>query len=389
MQLIEVTNKALEKSFIHFPIALYRDEKNYIRPLDKDIKAVFDPTKNKNFRNGEAIRWLLANDNGQYIGRIAAFYDKKTSKKNEQPTGGIGFFECINDQKAANMLFDQGKKWLASKGMEAMDGPINFGDRNSWWGLLVDGFHEPNYQMPYNPSYYQTLFEQYGWQLYFNQYTYKRPMGAEVGLTDRFYERAQRTLQLPDYEFRHITKKEYAVVHEYFLEVYNKAWAGHGGVKEMAPRAAKALFKQMKPIADVKLLWFAFHKDRPVAFFISMPELNQLYKHLNGQWNLLAKLKFLYLLKTGACKKGLGVVFGVVPEHQRKGVEGALVVSFVQKMAWKKGFHYHDIEMNWIGDFNPKMMRVVEQVEGQLFKTHITYRYLFDRTKEFKRAKKI
>jgi hypothetical protein len=111
-----------------------------------------------------------------------------------------------------------------------------------------------------------------------------------------------------------------------------------------------------------------------------------LYKHLNGQWNLWAKLKFLYMLKTGACKKALGIVFGVVPTHQKKGVEGGLVVSYVNKMAWKEGFPYKDIEMNWIGDFNPKMMRVVEQIGGEIAKTHITYRKLFDETKEFKRA---
>ena len=123
-----------------------------------------------------------------------------------------------------------------------------------------------------------------------------------------------------------------------------------------------------------------------MAFFISIPELNELYKHLNGQWNLWSKLKFLYLLKTGKCKTGLGIVFGVVPEHQKKGVEGGLVISFVKKMAWKDGFRYNDIEMNWIGDFNPKMIRVVEQIGGQKYKTHITYRKLFDETKEFKRA---
>lgn len=389
MKLIEVNDKATEKAFIQLPVELYKNEKNYIRPLDKDIKAVFDPEKNKNYRNGEAIRWILQDDSGKVIGRIAAFYDKKTSKKNDQPTGGIGFFECINDQEAADLLFDTGKAWLEGKGMEAMDGPINFGDRNSWWGLLVDGFHEPNYQMPYNFGYYKELFENYGWQLYFNQYTYQRPMGAEVDFSERFYQKANLNIDNPDYEYRHITKREYPIVHQYFREVYNNAWAGHGGVKEMPEKAAKLLFKQMKPIADIKLLWFAFYKGKPVAFFISMPELNQLYKHLNGQWNLISKLKFLYYLKTKACHKALGVVFGVVKEHQRKGIEGALVVSYVRKMAWKKGFQYSDLEMNWIGDFNPKMMRIAEQLDSKIYKTHITYRYLFDRTKKFERAKKI
>ena len=93
----------------------------------------------------------------------------------------------------------------------------------------------------------------------------------------------------------------------------------------------------MKPIVDLKLLWFAFYKNEPVAFFISMPELNQLYKHLSGQWNLISKLRFLYLLKTGACKKGLGVVFGVVPQHQRKGLEGSSSSILFAENSMEKG----------------------------------------------------
>ncbi|PIQ48648.1 MAG: hypothetical protein COW03_09065 [Cytophagales bacterium CG12_big_fil_rev_8_21_14_0_65_40_12] len=386
MELVEVRDKRSEEDFIHFPVELYRNEKAWIRPLDKDIKAIFDPSKNKNYRNGEATRWVLKNDKGQVIGRIAAFIIKKVAEAQEQPTGGVGFFECVDDQKAAFMLFDASKKWLEERGMEAMDGPINFGDRNNWWGLLVDGYTEPNYQMPYNFAYYQALFEAYGFKEYFKQFTYKRPVGKEVGFNDRFYDKANMTLNDPDYEFRHITKSEFKKSHLYFLKVYNEAWAGHSGVKAMTEAQARNTFNQLKPIADVQLIWFAFYKGEPVAFFISIPELNQLYKHLNGQWNLWSKLKFLFMLKTGACKKALGIVFGVVPTHQKKGVEGGLVVSFVNNMAWKEGFHYKDIEMNWIGDFNPKMMRVVEQIGSEIAKTHITYRKLFDETKEFKRA---
>lgn len=386
MRLLEVQDKQTEKEFIQMAARLYKNEKNWIRPLDKDIKAVFDPSKNKNFKNGEAKRWILRNDNEETIGRIAAFVNNKTAHSYDQPTGGMGFFECIDDQKAAFMLFDACKEWLKERGMEAMDGPINFGDRNNWWGLLVDGFSEPNYQMPYNFKYYQELLEAYGFGVFFKQFTYQRPMGSEVDFSPRFYKKAESTLENSDYEFRHITKKEYAKGHEYFHEVYNKAWAGHSGVKPMSMQQAKATFKMLKPVADVRLIWFAFYKGDPVAFFISIPELNQLYKHLNGKWNLLSKLKFLYLLKTGACQKGLGIVFGVVPEHQKKGVEGGLVVSYVKNMAWKKGFQYRDIEMNWIGDFNPKMMSVVEQIGGKVLKTHITYRKLFDETKVFERA---
>lgn len=386
MQILEVNDKQSEKEFIQLPVSLYKDEKNWIRPLDKDIKSVFDREKNKNFKTGEAIRWILKDELGRVIGRVAAFVNGKTAHTHDQPTGGLGFFECENNQEATNQLFDQSVTWLKSKGMEAVDGPINFGDRNSWWGLLVEGYLEPNFQMPYNFAYYQQLFENYGFREYFKQYTYQRPMGSEVDFIPRFYEKAKKPLDNPDYEFRHIRKGEFDKAHIYFHNVYNKAWAGHSGVKPMTLDQANRLFKTLKAAADNRLLWFTFYKGEAVAMFISMPDLNQIYKHLNGKWNLISKLKTLYMLKTGVCKKGLGIIFGVVPDHQKKGVEGALVVTYVKTMAWKKNFHYQDIEMNWIGDFNPKMMRVVEQIGSKVLKTHMTYRKLFDETKEYKRA---
>ncbi|HEX8549239.1 MAG TPA: hypothetical protein VF691_19920, partial [Cytophagaceae bacterium] len=172
MQLLEVKDKAGIKEFLLLPVRLYKSDPNWIRPLDKDIEEIFDPEKNKYFRHGKAIRWILKDENGRTIGRVAAFINNKTAKTTEYITGGIGFFECINDQKAANFLFDTSKKWLEENGMEAMDGPINFGERDKWWGLLVDGFIEPNYCMPYHFPYYQPLFENYGFKVYFEQYTY-------------------------------------------------------------------------------------------------------------------------------------------------------------------------------------------------------------------------
>src|SRR5688500_3504981 len=128
MKIIEVSTPELIREFLLFPVELYKHEKTWIRPLDKDIENVFDPEHNKTFRHGECIRWVLRDDSGKTIGRVAAFVNEKIVKKgNDQPTGGMGFFECVNNQKAAFALFDACKTWLQSKGMEAMDGPINFG----------------------------------------------------------------------------------------------------------------------------------------------------------------------------------------------------------------------------------------------------------------------
>ena len=100
---------------------------------------------------------------------------KAKTKGMTSPPEGMGFFESVNDQKVAFMLFDACKDWLTQRGIEAMDGPINFGDRDKWWGLLVDGYElEPNYQQHYNYPYYKDLFEAYGFKTYFKQLTYGR-----------------------------------------------------------------------------------------------------------------------------------------------------------------------------------------------------------------------
>ena len=173
MNVIEVTSPAHIKEFLKLPVTLYKQEKHWIRPLDKDVEEVFDTKKNKFFRHGECTRWILQ-DNGKTIGRVAAFINKKTRKEKNSlgqqlEVGGMGFFECIDNQKAAYTLFDTCKAWLENKGINTMEGPINFGERDTWWGLLVEGHDiDPNYKMPYTFPYYQKLFEDYGFQLTLN-----------------------------------------------------------------------------------------------------------------------------------------------------------------------------------------------------------------------------
>jgi hypothetical protein len=386
MQLVEVTNKSDSKAFLMLPVSLYKNEKNWIRPLDKDIEIVFDEEKNKSFKYGSCIRWILKNDFGKTIGRVAVFTNSKTANKdNDQPTGGMGFFECIDNQEAANMLFETSKNWLEQKGMEAMDGPINFGDREKWWGMLADGFEiEPNYQCNYNFPYYQQLFENYGFQVYFKQFTFIRKTFDPFH--PRIMEKADILNKDPDYSFEHLKLKQLKKYANDFRIVYNKAWANHDGVAEMSEEQADAIMKQMKPIIDEKIIWFAYFKGEPVAFYINLPEVNQVFKYVNGKLDLIGKIKFLWHKWRKTNKKMLGLVFGVAPEHQGKGLDGALVMATAQ-MVQKDYRRYPILEMNWIGDFNRKMILVVKQVGGEVGKTHHTYRYLFDRSKPFERMK--
>ncbi|MDR2890774.1 MAG: hypothetical protein LBV18_04125, partial [Alistipes sp.] len=130
-------NEAAQE-FLNLPKRLYRANRHWVCPLDGDIEAVFDPAKNKKFGGGEATRWIAReSDGGRVVGRVAAFFNRDDAAMEEQPTGGIGFFEAENDPKLAALLFDAARDWLAERGMEAMDGPVNFGSRDAWWGLLV------------------------------------------------------------------------------------------------------------------------------------------------------------------------------------------------------------------------------------------------------------
>jgi hypothetical protein len=384
MKILKVEDKATQKAFLELPIHLYKDDKNFIRPLNKDIEMVFDQQRNKYFRHGSCIRFILQDDAGKTIGRIAAFINKKTLNSFDQPTGGLGFFECIDDKNTAFLLFDTAKAWLEAQGIEAMDGPINFGDRDKWWGLLVDGFYPPCYCCNYNPPYYQRFFEEYGFEIYFKQYTYYRKIAQQ--LASNYADKAQHILTNPDYTFEHMKLSNLAKYIEDFRVVYNKAWVKHKGVREMSTQQAKSIMLQLKPVLDEKIVWYTYYKGECIGFFVNIPELNQLFvKHVNGKLDVIGKIKFLYHKWRKTSKTMYGIVFGIVPEHQKKGVEVAMIVRAAATIQDKNKVTYEDFQMNWIGDFNPKMMNVAEQIGGSIYKTHHTYRYLFDRTKEFKR----
>jgi hypothetical protein len=381
MQLLPVLDNASAKEFLKVPLIIYKDDPHFIQPLDKDINDVFDSKKNKAFRFGECSRWLLKEDD-KLIGRVAAFVNTKYKNKGDgQKTGGIGFFECINNQEAADMLFDVAKSWLMQRGMEAMDGPINFGERDRWWGLVVEGFKPPIYLMNYNPPYYQQLFEDYGFKNFYNQICWHLPV--DTRLNEKFMEQAEKYNALPDFTISHINKNQLKKFADDFCAVYNKAWSKHEGNKAMNKEVAFKLFKSMKPVMDEKLVWFVYHKTEPIAFWINLPELNQIFKYFKGKFGLWQKIKFFWLKTQGVNDKFTGIVFGVIPEYQGMGIDYYMITEGGKEIQNKT--KYKELELQWQGDFNPKILNISKHLGATKSRILTTYRYLFDRTKEFKR----
>ena len=383
MQIVEVNDAEQVKDFLAVNAIMNAENPCYIRALDNEVNEVFDPAKNKNFKWGQAKRWVAYTDDGVLVGRIAAFTnDKYINKGTDFKTGGVGFFDCINDQATANLIFDTAKEWLFSMGVEAMDGPINFGDRDKWWGLMVEGFDkEPMYGMSFNPSYYQALFEGYGFKNYYNQYYYY--LNVEDPLPEKFPERYAKFNSKPDYSARHVKLSQLSKYAEDFATVYNAAWAQHGEAKEITKEQVEKLFKKMKPIMDERMVWFAYYKEDPIAMFINIPDLNQYFKYFNGQLGLLQKLQLLWMKWRGTNKRLTGLAFGVVPKYQALGVDSYLIYA-VDRFIKGKGW-YEQYEMGWAGDWNPKMVNIYKSLGGTQSRRMITFRYIFNENIPFER----
>ena len=386
----EVATRLQRKEYLNLPKRIYRNNRAWVHPLDTDMEAPFDPERNELISNGEITRWIARDARRQVVGRIAAFYNHDMAATYEQPTGGVGYFEAIDSQEVANLLFDTAREWLAARKMEAMDGPIHFGDRDSWWGLLVEGYElQPLYANNYNPPYYKALFENYGFQNYFDQHTYSRNVKAGV-FNQSVYERVKRLSETPGYRFEHIEKGNLEQVAEDFRLIYNKAWALFTGVKPMDRAHAQKLMQNLKPIIDAKLIYFAFFNDEPIGFFIMVPDLNRVIGRFKGKMNLLNKIRLMLMLNyTHKANRIFAILFGIVPECHGKGIESGIMHAFEKTVATGK-LKYKSLELAWIGDFNPVMMRMVESyVCATRFKRHTTYRYLFDRNKAFTRAPRL
>jgi len=372
MTITEVTDKTGKKAFLEVARIIYKDDKMWVCPLDNDIEAVFDPSKNNFHQNGKCTRWVLTNKSGQLIGRIAAFINDKKAYNYEQPTGGVGFFECINNEEAAFLLFDAGKKWLAENGMQAMDGPVNFGENDNFWGLLVEGFTSPSYGMNYNPPYYQFFFEHYGFKTLYAQITNHvdiiKPFPA------RFYKIAKWVTQKPGYEFKHLKVKEIEKFAADFIEIYNDAWSAFENFVPITHATILESFNKMKPLMDENLIWFAYINGEPASFNIVLPDANQMIKPLKGKLNVVGKLIFLYKKWKGVSRMR-AIVMGTKQKYQNHGLESALFITLGEYVLPLN--QYSELELSWVGDFNEKMIAMHHAMGGIFGKKHLTMRYIF------------
>ncbi|MCO5235078.1 MAG: GNAT family N-acetyltransferase [Chitinophagaceae bacterium] len=373
MQTIEVNTNAEKKAFLDVARKIYKNDPNWICPLDSDIESVFDPLKNANHQNGKSIRWILKNSHGKVTGRIAAFIDEKKASLSGMPVGGCGFFECIDNQDAADLLFDTARIWLAKNGMKAMNGPINFGENDMWWGLLVEGFAPPYYGMNYHQPYYKRLFERYGFEPQYEQIS--NSIDISKPFPERFTKIAEWVIKKPGYRFEHLKKKEFERFADDFKEIYNDAWKDFKNFIPITDSAIRQTMEKMRVIMDEKLIWFAYVNDEPASMILIIPDINELIYNLNGKLGIYGKMKFLYNKRVHKNKRMRAVVMGTKTKFQKHGLESAMFIKLKEYVLPLN--QYKELELSWVGDFNTKMLALHDATGATFSRKHITYRYAF------------
>jgi len=267
--------------------------------------------------------------------------------------------------------------------MQAMDGPINFGEKDRFWGLKTHGEVSTPFQQNYHPDYYQKLFEGYGFQNYFEQYFYLYQMAA--GLPEKYRRFGDMHLTRKAYRCEHLKMNQSEKYVRDFVKIYNQAWVTHDNFQGMEVAQAQKVFDSIRPIVDEEVFFFVYHEDEPVAFLMLLPEINMILRRINtGKMRLWDKIRFAWHRWRGTCRRLMIFGMGVIPAHQKKGLEALMLRSAELTILDRK--KYDDVIVAWIGDFNPKMVNLIESIGLEKVQTGITYRKLFDETKQFERA---
>lgn len=373
MKRIDFTSKADWQLFHRAARHVYHNDPHWIEPLHTDVEAIFDPAQNKAMAEGVARAWVATNNQGNPVGRVAAFIDPGRNREMELRIGGIGFFECIDDPLIAGSLLEQAEAFLHENNMQVIDGITNFGERDKFWGLLTKGFEPPLYQENYHPPYYRTFFEERDYQPHEQILTFRghiddvpaRRLQAIANRASNRYQFTARTLQQCSLE-------EFA--HD-FAHVYNVAFAKKSHFKPITEPTMYELLKQMRHIADPQMACVVYQEETPIGFAGFIPDINPFLRQAKGKLNWRTLPGFFWRFRTAKTKPLKGIAFGIDPAWHGKGVF-AVLCSFAYHQ--KNMTKYSEYYLAAIRAHNNIMVRSVKSLGVKIQREHLTMRKVLD-----------
>jgi GNAT superfamily N-acetyltransferase len=365
LQVEEVKNHQDLMTFIRFPWEIYKGDEYWVPPLIKDQLLKFSP--NHPFRSHSEMILFLARLQGKIVGRIAGIIDHNYIEFHQERVGFFGFFESIHNAGIAGSLLSRVAAWLKEHGMEKMEGPMN-PSTNDECGLLIEGFDfSPCLMMPYNPRYYPSLLEGFGLKKIMDVYAYwaeKYSFQEDrlTRITDRLKQREPQ-LWVRSLNLRHFDQ-ELKII----KDIYNQAWSKNWGFVPLTEAEIDELAKNLKPLAVPDLILFAYSGEEPIGFSVSLPDYNEVLKHLNGKIGILGGLKFLYYSRK--IKTLRVMLLGVKQIFRSKGIE---VLLYVETFRRGPQAGYPQGECSWVLETNIPMRHGLEAMGGRLYKTYRIY----------------
>ncbi len=358
------------KAFVDFQYDLYRGNPAWIPPLRRDVRHALNPRKNAFFEHGAIEPIIAVGADGAVVGRIAAIVNGMHLKKYDDGNGFFGFFETVDDYDVARGLLDAASDWLTSQGLTGIRGPTN-PSMNDTAGLLVDGFdREPSVLMPYNGPYYEAFLERYGFERAMTMWAYyihKKYVSTEK--LERGVELVKR--RHPGITLRSLDMDRFEQEAKTILHIYNDAWSNNWGHVPMTEAEFGQLAGEMKQIIDPNIVFILEDDGRPVAFSISLPNVNQLLRRVpDGRLLPFGLPKMLASAKFGGLYECRTPLMGVLREYQGRGLDALLNLAIIQEGP-RQG--YDASEMSWVLDTNKRLRNALDSIGGVVDKQYAMF----------------
>lgn len=353
------------KDFVQFPYRLYKDSPYWVAPIRAEEKKFLDKNCNPFLKRNTAVYYVCYRGE-KAVGRIAGIINKEHNQYHKDRAAFFGFFEAIDDEDVAELLFQSVTRWVKERGADSLRGPTNF-TLNDVSGMLLEGFHEsPFIMMPYNPEYYEKLYRKNGFHvaMRFFAYDVTRDTIKFPGFIDKLGQR----LEDNDIIIRYFNFKELDKDFERIVGIFNEAWHENWGFTPLSYEEAAADFRKVKIFAKNDLLMIAECNGEPVGFAIALPDINQVIRPFKGRLLPFNWLKlFLGQKKITQIRV---LLMGVVKSFRNKGID----LMFYKKIVDNSMRHgYSRAELSWILENNAMMNRVLQHINARRNKVYAIF----------------
>jgi len=364
-----VAGRADLKAFVDLPYRLHATSPVWIPPLKLDMRMMLSKRLGAFFKHGEA-QCFLARRDGRVVGRISAHIDHAFNDFQKNDWGWFGWIEFEDDAEVVQALLDAAAAWLRERGRDRMVGPACF-TMNDESGIVIEGFErEPFIRQPWHPPYYQRRIEEAGLAKVVDLFMWELYIEGRERVLPAIWELAEQVEPKHGIVLRKMSRRRLRKDLDTFAEIYNKAWRRNFGFVPFGKKDLDAYAQEMQLVFDKHWFMIAERKDtgEAVGMAITVPDVNQVLKHMHGRLLPLGWLK--YLRKSRYIDRVRVGFLGVKPEYQHTGVAAQLYAEHfdmaeVRPQTWG--------EMGWILETNKAMNRGMEAMGGEIVKKYRMY----------------